>query len=183
MGFDVPAIESLGRDKEESFGTLFSTYQASIYRYLRSLVRDGELAEDLAQDTFVKAYKALGRGDRPENTRAWLYTIATNTALSALRRSRLLSWLPLLGNAEAAGKALTENQEARVGERELIRQVLATLPKTDAACLLLRFQEDLSYEEIAEALGTSVPAAKMRVSRARAAFREHYLQLNQGARL
>jgi len=70
-------------------------------------------------------------------------------------------------------------EEGRLGERELLAQALAHLSKADAASLLLRFQQGLSYEELAEALGTSPAAARMRLSRARAAFREAYLQLER----
>jgi RNA polymerase sigma-70 factor, ECF subfamily len=169
------------RDAAQDFGNVFDTYHARIYRYLWSLVGNADQAEDLAQDTFVKAYKALRRGSAPENVNAWLYAIATNTAFSALRRRRLIEWLPIPGNREVERKVGQGDHAARTGERELIFQALSTLPKGDAACLLLRFQQSLSYAELAEVLGTSVPAAKMRLSRARAAFREAYLRLGQEA--
>jgi RNA polymerase sigma-70 factor, ECF subfamily len=164
-----------------AFAAVFEGYQARIFRYLRSLVGEPALAEDLAQDTFVKAYKALAQGHPPDNLNAWLYAIATNTALSALRRRRLIAWLPLQASPEAHEKPGAADHEGATGEQELINQVLAALPKTDAACLWLRFQHDLSYAELAHVLGTTVPAAKMRLSRARAAFRELYLRLNQEA--
>jgi len=172
--------ERLRRGDVGAFAAIYDEYHQRICRYLYSLVRDGGLAEDLAQQTFVKAYKALAGGEPPENLNAWLYTIATRTALSALRRRRLIAWLPLsLG--DVARSSLAREQEIRLGEREHVAQALVRLSKADAACLLLRFQQGLSYEELAGVLGSSVPAARMRLSRTRAAFREAYLQIGQEA--
>ena len=173
--------ERLRLDGAAAFAAIFDQYQVRIYRYLRSLVGESVLAEDLAQDTFVKAYKALSQTPPPDNLNAWLYAIATNTALSALRRRKLVAWLPLQASIEASERACSDDHETAAGEQEAIRQAMAALPKADAACLLLRFQHDLSYDELARVLGTSVPAAKMRLSRARAAFREVYLRQNQEA--
>lgn len=167
------------RDGEQEFAAIFDAYSVRIYRYLCSLLRDPALAEDLAQDTFVKAYRALRHLPPPENLNAWLYAIATNTALSVLRRRRLIAWLPLFGSAETAEQVTTQDVAAAAGERDLIQRTMALLPKSDVACLLLRFEHGLDYAEVAVALGTTVQAARMRVSRARAAFREAYLRLSQ----
>lgn len=176
----VSLLERLRRGDADAFAAVFDAYHLPICRYLCSLVSDADLAEDLAQQTFIKAYRALGEGPAPENLKAWLYAIATRTALSALRRRRLIAWLPL-GRGEAARKGIQREQEVLVGAREVLAQALAQLSKAASACLLLRFQQGLSYEELAEALGTSVVAARMRLSRARAAFREAYLQLEEEA--
>ncbi len=180
MGYSLSRLERVRRGDVEAFADIFEEYHLRICRYLCSLVNDSDLAEDLAQQTFVKAYKALVKGSPPGNLNAWLYTIATNTALSALRRRRLIAWLPIHGSAQAA-RSPGQDQEALTGERELLLQALGRLAKTEVACLLLRFQHDLSYDELADVLGTSVPAARMRVSRARAAFREAYLHLAEEA--
>lgn len=160
----------------QSFVTIFEEYSGKIYRYLCSLVRDPGLAEDLAQDTFVKAYKALARGDQPANLNAWLYAIATNTALSALRRRRLVAWLPFVRANGEEWLDPAEGHEVTTGRRDLISRSLRDLPRNEAACLILRFEHGLTYDELASVLECSVPAAKMRLSRARAAFREAYLR-------
>ncbi len=178
MECSVTLSERVRRGDMIAFGAIFDEYHQRICRYLCSLVSDGDLAEDLAQQTFVKAYQALAGGVLPESLSAWLYAIATRTALSALRRRRLIAWLPL-SMGDAARHSLAREQEARLGEHEHVAQALARLPKGDAACLLLRFQQGLSYEELADVLGISAAAARMRLSRARAAFREAYLQLDQ----
>lgn len=175
--------KGVGVGGSDWFTPVFERYQERIWCYLRSLVSDDELAADLAQDTFVKAYRALRDGSPPENLSAWLYAIATNVALSALRRRKLIAWLPLHANTQASEKASGEDHETRAGEREHLRQAMAALPKDEAALLLLRFQQGLDYPELAQVLGCTVPAAKMRLSRARAAFREAYWLLAQEANL
>lgn len=178
MACSPTLYEGVRRPGREAFAAIFDEYHLGVCRYLCSLVDDAALAEDLAQQAFVKAYRALTAGRAPENVRAWLFTIATRTALSALRRRRVVAWLPLAPHRAAPGAGGRE-EEGRLANRELLHQALRALPEPDAACLLLRFQQGLSYDELARVLHTTVPAAKMRLSRARAAFREAYLQLSQ----
>ena len=163
----------------DDFDSIFEQYRSRIYRYLCQLVRDPDLAEDLAQDTFIKAYKALARKSQPDNLRAWLYAIATNTAFSALRRRKLIAWLPFHDSSEVTGKASRSDHEARLGEAQMVAQALAGLPERDVACLLLHFQQGLSCAEVAEALGMSSAAGKSRLYRARAAFCRAYQSLSQ----
>lgn len=170
----LPALERACRSDVDAFELVFEQHHASIYRYLCRLLGDADLAEDLAQQTFLKAYKALASGSQPDNLRAWLYTIATNTAFSALRRRKLIAWLPL---THEALRHPQPGPEARLGEQELVAQALAQLPRRDAACLLLHFHEGLSCAEVAAAMGVSLAAAKSRLYRARAAFCEAYLRL------
>jgi RNA polymerase sigma-70 factor (ECF subfamily) len=175
-GSDAAKIES-----PTNFSAIFETYYARILRYLDALLRDSRLAEDLTQDTFVKAYQALARGATPENLNAWLHAIATNTAISALRRRRILAWLPLPTGENTDQRAPNRDLADQSADKDLLLRALARMSKLDAACLLLRFQQDLSYDELRHVLGLSIPAAKMRLCRARASFREIYLSLNPEA--
>jgi len=179
MQCSLALAERVRNGDVDAFATIFDEYHQRICRYLCSLVRDPDLAEDLAQQTFVRAYRALSRAAPPQNLNAWLYAIATNSALSALRRQRLRAWLPFgLGGEPAAA----EDHEKLWGEQELVGQAFSKLREDQVACLLLRFQHGLSYAELADALGTSLAATKMRLSRARAVFREVYLQLSEEAK-
>ena len=175
MEYSLPLARRVQRGDAGAFALLFEQFNLHICRYLCSLVNNPDLAEDLAQQTFLKAYRALAAGPQPDNLHAWLYTIATHTAFSALRRRRLISWLPFTDEALHHGPG----PEARVGESELVSQALARLPKQDAACLLLHFHEGFSCAEVAQALGLSLSAAKSRLYRAREAFCEAYLRLSE----
>src|SRR5687768_13872398 len=80
---------------EEAFGALFERFQTPIVNYIYRLVSDWETANDLAQDTFLKAYQALPRTAENLQISPWLYRIATNTALDALRRRKRITWVPI----------------------------------------------------------------------------------------
>ena len=170
--------EGTTRGHAAELADLFQRYHQRLCRYLVSMVADADLAEDLAQQTFVQAHRALQRGVVPENPQAWLYRIATNAAFSAIRRRRLRSMLPFGADGHAGSR---DDHATSLSQRDLLERALACLAKPDAASLLLRFQHELSYEELAEVLGTSADAAKMRICRARVALREAYLRLSQEA--
>lgn len=160
------------RGDAAAFASLFEQYQGPITGYLYRLVGDRDVADDLTQDTFIKAYRALAKTDPGLNFRAWLYRIASNTAASYFRRKRIIEWLPFgPGTPEPADEARFAE---RIGERELIDSALKRINPSYASALLLRHQQELSLEETAHALGVSVNAAKVRLFRARKAFAEAY---------
>jgi RNA polymerase sigma-70 factor (ECF subfamily) len=154
-----------------AFTQLFEQYHAPILNYLHRMVGDRAQAEDLTQDTFLKAYNALP-GTRPDLAfKPWLYRIATNTAISQLRRRKIVQWIPFMpGHDHAAGEAV----ERTVTRRQDIQQTLEKLPTHYAAVLLLRHYQGLSLAETAQALGVTENAAKLRLFRARKAFAEVY---------
>jgi RNA polymerase sigma-70 factor (ECF subfamily) len=135
------------------------------------MVGDRALAEDLTQDAFVKAYRALPN-TRPDLAfKAWLYRIATNTAISHLRRRKLIRWVPFLGTQDYASN---ESIERSVGRKHDVEQALHLLPEHYAAVLVLRHYQGLSLAETADALGITENAAKLRLFRARKAFATAY---------
>ena len=86
----------LGRDLRRVFvEELFARHHGEIYAYLLRMLRDPELAADLTQDAFVKAYRAYDTLEKPENARAWLYQIAHRVALDELRRRKIVRFLPV----------------------------------------------------------------------------------------
>lgn len=160
------------RGDAAAFTEIFERYQHRIVNYIYGLVHDRELANDLAQESFLKAYKALPRMDDDLRLAPWLYRIAGNTAFSALRRRRLIRWLPLLNDG-----IMTGDMDREVAEAEAVHRALATLPAKYAAPLLLHSHEGLSCNEIAEILSISPGAVKTRLFRAREAFRVAYNQV------
>lgn len=156
-----------------AFAALFEQYQAPILNYLHRMVSDRVLAEDLTQDAFIKAYKALP-STRPDLAfKPWLYRIATNTAISHHRRRKIIQWVPFLGGDEDT-HASTESVERTVTRQHDVEQALSKLPKHYAAVLLLRHYQGLSIAETAAALDITENAAKLRLFRARKAFAAIY---------
>ena len=120
--------------------------------------------------TKTKAYKALPKTKPDLAFKAWLYRIATNTALSHLRRGKIVQFLPFIGDREHTGERI----DHAVARQTDIEQVLGQLPKHYAAVLLLRHYQGLSLAETAEALDITENAAKLRLFRARKAFAKIY---------
>jgi len=168
---DDPPIGELRAARPEAVEALVSRHYGRIHRYLLRLVHDGGLAEDLTQDTFIKAYRALP-GTRPDLAfKAWLYRIATNTAISHLRRRKLVRWVPFLSDQDHATE---ESVERSINRKHDVEQALAKIPQHYAAALLLRHYQGLSLAETAQALEITENAAKLRLFRARKAFASAY---------
>jgi RNA polymerase sigma-70 factor (ECF subfamily) len=150
-----------------AFERLYEQYHAPILNYLHRMVGDRALAEDLAQDSFEKAYRGLP-STRPDLAfKAWLYRIATNTAISHGRRKRIVQWLPF---APGFDPPSTDEVEGTVGRRHDVQKTLAKLPAHYAAVLLLRHYQGLSLAETAASLDITEAACKLRLFRARKAF-------------
>lgn len=150
---------------------LFARYQNEIYAYLLRMLRDPELAADLTQDAFVKAYRAYDSLQRPENARAWLYQIAHRVALDDLRRRRIVRFVPLVGEARSSAPSAERlAMDARLsGDLE---RALARIPERQRAALLLAELHDLTGLELAAALGVSHVAARALLTRARESLRQ-----------
>ncbi len=163
-----------------SFERIYDEFKTPIFNYIYHLVGDREQADDLTQDTFLKAFKALPKMDASLKLSAWLYRIATNTAYDALRRRKLIVWLPWQDLDHEPADLESPDPQETIGTTELVRQALRRMPATYRAALLLYTQEGFSYAEIAQTLNIAESGVKMYLSRARQAFREHYRALEAG---
>ncbi len=133
---------------------LFSRHHAEIYAYLARMVREPELAADLAQDTFVKAYRAFDSLEDPDHARAWLYQIAHRVALDEFRRRKIIRFLPWTG--ESRGAAPSAEHLALEGRFSGdMERALRKIPERQRSALLLAELHDLTGLELAAALGVS----------------------------
>jgi RNA polymerase sigma-70 factor (ECF subfamily) len=162
----------LAIETEDVFNDLFSRYEQPICSYLTRLTGRLERAQELTQETFLRAYRALLRGERWANPRAWLYRVASRLATDAWRRRRRFRWQPLSGREAEASRGV----ETTTVERTAVQAALNALPLRYRVPLVLYVCEGRSVAEVAETLGLSNSAVKMRLSRARAMFRTAYGQ-------
>ena len=102
---DALLVARIRAGDDDAFEVLMGQYQAPLFRDLRGFVGDIEQARDLLQDTFRRAYKSIGGLEDPGMLRSWLYRIAHNQACSALRRRRIVNWLPLWSSHRLAEPA------------------------------------------------------------------------------
>ena len=161
----------------EAFAEIVEHYQVPIVRYLSRLAGDRDVAEDLAQDTFVQAYQGILKTKSDLHFKAWLYRIATNNALQFHRRRRLLSFIPFTGK-DRPDMPDTNASPDLVIERMTIQQALMTVPHQRRECLVLHFMEGFKYQEIADIVGSTEEAVRKRVARGSREFRTAYGRLS-----
>jgi RNA polymerase sigma-70 factor (ECF subfamily) len=159
-------------DVDERFTRLVLEHERRIYRFVFGMVASEPLAEDLTQDVFFLAYRALDRLPDDANESAWLFTIARNRALQELRRRKIVRWVPLAGprDEEDSHPDLTRPLAEAVAERDYLQRAMDRVPAKDLACLLLSV-DGHSYNEVAEITGLSTPAVRARIFRARERLR------------
>ncbi len=171
MSYRVRKVKGAGSiDATSTLHTLFCQYSQPICRYLARLTGDPGRAEELTQETFLRAYCALEKGAHWENPRAWLYRVASRLAINDHRRRTLFQWLPLRDTDADPAAGI----EAAVAERLAVQEALAQLPLKYAVPLVLYLEEGYSVAEIAEILALSNSAVKVRLYRAREQFRRAY---------
>jgi RNA polymerase sigma-70 factor (ECF subfamily) len=149
---------------------LFAKHHSEIYAYLVRMLRDGELAADLTQDAFVKAYKNYDTLEKDENARAWLYQIAHRVALDELRRRKIIRMVPWTGESHGAAPS-AERLAMDLRLSGPLERALATIPERQRAALLLAELHDLTGLELAAAMGVSHVAARAILTRARESLR------------
>jgi RNA polymerase sigma-70 factor (ECF subfamily) len=169
---DVAVTEHGERTAARAFvEELFARHHTEIFAYLTRMLRDPELAADLTQDAFVKAYRAYESLEDPAHARAWLYQIAHRVALDEIRRRKIIRFLPWTG--ESRGSA--PSAEHLVMETRLsgeLQRALDRIPERQRAALLLAEVHDLTGLELAAALGVSHVAARALLTRARESLRQ-----------
>jgi RNA polymerase sigma-70 factor (ECF subfamily) len=150
---------------------LFAAHHGEIYAYLIRMLRDPELAADLTQDAFIKAYRNYNVLEKPENARAWLYQIAHRVALDHIRRQKIVRFLPWTGESHGAAPS-TERLVMDAHLSSDLQRALAKIPERQRAALLLAEIHDLTGLELAAALGVSHVAARALLTRARESLRQ-----------
>lgn len=148
---------------------LFRDHHTPIVRYLTRQLNDADVAEELAQETFVRAMRYLQSSSKPvSNERAWLFAVATNLVRDAVRRdARQRKHLEALrAELDDVEPELAEVSPEELHRAALAQQALHNIPERDRAALFMS-QEGLNYQEIAAALGLSVQSVGTTLTRAR----------------
>jgi RNA polymerase sigma factor (sigma-70 family) len=154
-----------------AFEAIVDRYQGRLLGFCRQMLHSTEDAEDVLQEVFVNAYRAMLADEREINLRPWLYRIARNRCLNHLRKptADAQESMDMVPEVEAASTA--EKAHNREEFRQLLTDV-GKLPETQRSALLLREMDAMSYEEIAQAMETSVPSVKSLLVRARISLAE-----------
>jgi RNA polymerase sigma-70 factor (ECF subfamily) len=179
------------RGQAEAFGLLVRRYERELYGYLRRYLGDGNLAEDVFQNTFLQLYVKSGQYETGRPVRPWLYTIATHQAIDALRRNGRhqaisLEQTPsqpgegelssLLDMLECRGPSPVESASAQE-RREQVKASVDLLPDFLRQVLILAYYQGLKYREIADILEIPVGTVKSRLHAALVKLQEAWAEI------
>lgn len=172
---DGDLISAVLEGDTEAYGVLVERYQKPIFNAAYRMTGSRQDALDLAQEAFLKAFEELHKFRQGQRFFPWIYTIAVNRSKNLMRRNRQWKNEPFEDYGEHfEGHALHQNEELLCRQIDAGRLQLALykLPLDQREALVLRYQDDRSMEEIAQALHLSLSGAKMRISRGLARLRE-----------
>ena len=182
---DASLVRRCLKDDPNAFRLLVEKYQAEVYGTALRILRRPEDAEDLTQETFLRAFRALGRYDPTRPFGAWLHTIVARLCIDHHRRNRAKLISLTQPEEGTSGEERTIDLEdpgdlpdevaARSELAERLEALVAELPPDSRAAILLRHQQDLPYEEIARVLGVPLGTIKARIHRARIMLKEKLL--------
>lgn len=183
MADELEIIRRCLAGDERAHRELMARFERPVFSVALRMVRQREDAEDITQETFVRMFRALPRYDPTRPFSAWLFTIASRLAIDHLRKKRVP--VQSLVRHDAGGgedefidvpdQGLGPEIETQHGEEELrVQRLIDALPPHYRIVVVMRHQQDLSYEEIADALGLPLGTVKARIHRARALLAQRF---------
>lgn len=154
--------KELQRDPDSGFRMLVASFMEPVYHHVRRLVNVHADAEDITQETFLKAYRSLGNLREIKSLPAWLIRIATNEALRHLQKQRDTG-IPIDSPEASGAMQLKADEYFDYSDLEAVKlqKAIHTLPPKQQAAFNLRYYDDLSYEEIAEITGSTPQNVKV----------------------
>jgi RNA polymerase sigma factor (sigma-70 family) len=168
---DERLITLVRRGNSTAFEVLVARYQARLLAFCRHLLGSREDAEDVLQEVMTAAFNAMVADERPINVRPWLYRIARNRCLNHLRRAHAVG-VDSMDIHLSDGGETTADKVHKAEEFRLLVDDIQSLPETQRTALVLREMDALSYEQISEAMETTVPSVKSLLVRARMSLAE-----------
>ena len=190
MDQDLELMLRVRRGDAESFELLLRRHRTPLINYFSRMVRDRSLAEDLAQEAFLRVYQARQRYQPEARFTTWLYRIATNLALNAIRDRRGTAQPIECAEQENAefsrfvdSKPTVEQRLMQSDRERLIRQAVEALPANQRAAVILHKYQEVEYHQIAKILGVSVGAVKSLLFRAYESLRTRLQPLLEGGEL
>ena len=171
---DVQLIQRVLEGDDTAFSTLVRKYQRSVHALAWRKIGDFHIAEDITQDTFLKAYQKLSTLKEPQSFGSWLYVITANQCKAWLRKKR--TWTQSLENTSSSqvekatysGYIIEENERVtEETQREVVKKLLAKLQESDRTVITLHYLGGMTYEEISNFLGVSEATIRNRLYRAR----------------
>ncbi len=168
---DLVLVEKVLNGDKIAFGELIEKYQKQIYSLTYRLTNNADDAQDLAQEVFIKVYQVLSKYDKDRPFFPWLYRVATNVCYTELRRKPngevSLEKVIEVGSLIPISPEQPEEEYVQNETQELVQQALAALPENYRIPMVLRYLEELSYQEIADAMELPLTTIETRLYRGR----------------
>jgi RNA polymerase sigma-70 factor (ECF subfamily) len=173
---DIELISTVLKGDQQAYALIVDRYQSFVFTLVLRYVKSREDAEELAQDIFVKAYRALADFKGASKFSTWLYTIVTTTCISFLRKKKLevhsLDNENVLAVAENKDSGMRANEVEQKSKFAMVNNAIALLNPDDAEIITLFYKGEQTLEEIAQVLGIEANAVKVRLHRARTRLKE-----------
>jgi RNA polymerase sigma-70 factor (ECF subfamily) len=160
---DTQLVQRVQQGESQAFGELVKRYQSFVFRQAYAYLRDNESAKDAAQEVFVKAYEGLPYLSNTLIFKSWLYQICKNHCLNLLRRKKIEYEYELNANSN--------NSQNDIALENLLQRLIDSLEEDYREVIILRYYQQLKYEEIAVILGIPQSSVKIRLFRARKALK------------
>jgi RNA polymerase sigma-70 factor (ECF subfamily) len=176
MPTDEDAMWAVAQGNLDQAGLLFERYHLRLFNFFLRLVADRNLAQDLAQNVFVRVLRYRASYHQGQPLRAWLYQIARNVANDHFAKQKLRP----VGLAPAHAQVPAHDGAERAEQVAALHLALGQLPASDRELLVMSRYQDLRYEEIAQATGLTQGAVKVKIHRAIRKLREIYFRLSEG---
>jgi RNA polymerase sigma-70 factor (ECF subfamily) len=176
-------VDEARRGDRSAFGELVVRYERRVLRVILQFVRDRDLADDLAQETFLRAYQRLAQFDPSRRFGPWLFRIGVNLTLDHLRRRKRRGWWSLFSESPGERPPDPETVDPReaLDLSQEVQRVLEQLPETYRTVLVLRDLENFSTSEIAAILSRKEATVRWRLAEARSRFQQLWSKrLNDG---
>jgi RNA polymerase sigma-70 factor, ECF subfamily len=181
---DEELILAVQDGDKRAYDVLVSRFKTRLYNFILRMVGDPELAEEIAQDAFVRAYVNADKYRTIARFSTWLYTIAINLVRNHARKKKRspIQRIPMIGREDGDKIELDAADTRELPDRDLERQeirrhiseIMVKIPEHYREPFVLREMHDLSYEEIAAATGLKLGTVRSRINRARAHFKTHW---------
>lgn len=186
---DVKLIQRVLAGDDTAFSVLVRKYQKQVHALAWRKIGDFHIAEEITQDTFLKAYKKLTTLKHPQRFRSWLYVITANGCSSWLRKNRLRTqsidqleeiYNEQLQKATYSGYVAAENERATLEvQSDVIKKLLTKLPESERAVITLHYFGEMSCTEIGAFLGVSANTIKSRLRRAQQHLKEEKAMIKE----
>lgn len=173
---DSVIINLVLNGNQQAYALLVNRYQQYVFTLVLRIVTNREEAEEVAQDVFIKAFRALADFNGQSKFSTWLYTIAHNTSLSFLRKKKIniqsLEQESVMMEADSKDSGFTANLVEQKSKSQMLDKAIALLSADDALVLTLFYKAEQSLEEIGRVIGIESNAVKVRLFRARTRLKD-----------